>query len=208
MASWQFHSLFAIRHMSAAGVPEAHRQAFHLGCFAPDLVRDRRLKKDTHYQFGVGGVALGYRIGRFRLEADRHRDGSPDQAWFYRGYLLHLLIDSLWLKRCVVPAVLRFAVSPSVWGDTRSLHYPEMMRADAYIRYLNRDLGAEAESLRLFAESRQPEYFPESLAFDAIEEIVGVLEKTCTVFSETLDTRILRERDLQCLVDRTMAITI
>ena len=157
MSSWFFHSLVFFRYTERHDIPDEYKSVFHLGCFAPDLVTKRASKKETHYGFGLNKLPLRYGIKKYIQETRYLLLSDQEEVWFHRGYLLHLRIDAIWLKKCLFPAIPKFLLSSTAWREGGKIYYGEMATIDRFYRSKYSRYHAEERSTDLLANAKIPE---------------------------------------------------
>lgn len=160
-------------------------------------------KRKTHFVLGFDGTPFRYRIQTFKRAVGYSAISDPAATWFYKGYLLHLITDANWMKRCIFPAGLRYLFSRNRASDLRELYYQEMIETDAYFRCRFQHHESEVRSLRLLADTRQPSFFPGNLNYRAVDDIVRVLSETRTRFSDKLPSKFLRETDVDRFIEKS-----
>ena len=208
MASWFFHSLLYSKHIETHDVPEEMRDLFHLGCFAPDLVAERSLKKQTHFGFGPNKIPIRYQIEKYKKAFSYSNLVGPDELWFHRGYLLHLRTDAIWMKNCIRPFLPKFLLSSARWRDAGTLYYGEMIAIDEYFRSKYLHFDAEAVSLRLLSGARIPTFFPTNLDAGRAQDVIGLLSRTRGNLSNEMITRFIRERSVDRFLEEVCAVSL
>lgn len=208
MASWFFHSLIYSIYIEQNNVPEEARAAFHLGCFAPDLVADRSQKKQTHYVFGLlNEFPIRYRIKRYQKEVRYSQLRDPVKTWFHRGYLLHLKTDAIWLKKCVHRMLPRFLLSSESWREAGRLYYEEMIAVDAFYRSKHLQYNTEAASIRLFADNQILDFFPDNLDQSKVNDVMELFSENKVNLTNEMNTRFIRERNVNEFLNMTSTVS-
>ena len=208
MASWHFHSLVFQNYIDRTDVPLEHLPLFHLGCFAPDLVREQPLKKITHLGVGFMKFPLYFQIGKFKKNISYQHITDESEKWFYRGYLLHLLTDSVWVKCCMYPFVVRLLLSKEKLRDAGTSYYADMIEIDSYYRNLNHGSNPESASIKLLQEVEKPVFWPDTLSFGRTESVVKLLSETMGNSSKHLRLSFISPKNVERFISKAMRFEV
>ena len=208
VASWFFHSLIYSRYTENHRIPESFKPLFHLGCFAPDLVADKSRKKQSHFGLGVGRIPIRYQIAKYKRQFQYQKLKDLAQIWFHRGYLLHLMTDSYWVRRCLHPCLAKFLFSSARWSEAGRIYYGEMVAIDAFFRSAYARYDSESTSIDLLETTEIPGFFPRFLDPNKIRDVIQLLSNTQKNVSGLLKTEYIREDMVHAFLNQTCEISL
>jgi hypothetical protein len=207
LASWHFHNYVSVQLQSFVDVPTEAVAAFHLGCFAPDLVERSTDKRITHFTLDIGTLPF-YPLCLFKF----HRWSSPYSAlsvrhrWFYRGYAVHLLMDLCWMRECAYPFFARRLFAGIASQATYAAYYADMLAYDKYHRYFTGQDSYKV-SLDLLHGLDLVDLLPATLSAAKVQTLIVLLERTRGSTTTTYNAKYISWHRVLRFLDRSLLIS-
>ena len=162
----------------------------------------------THRGVGLMKFPLYFQIGKFKKAVGYKHILSEAEKWFYRGYLLHLHTDSIWVKCCMYPFAMNLLTSKVNIRDAGTIYYNEMVQIDSFYRYLLQGSKPESISIRLLRSIDKPAFWPDTLFFDGIDVVVKLLGETKDNYSEQLDISLISAKNVDRFLSKVMQLKV
>jgi hypothetical protein len=207
LASWHFHNHVSVQLQAIVGVPTEEVAAFHLGCFAPDLVERYSDKRSTHFTLDIGTVPF-YPLSllRFRRWSSPYAALSVRHRWFYRGYAVHLLMDRCWMRECAYPFLARRLFAGIASQATYTAYYADMLAYDSYHRHLAGQDSYKV-SVALLRGLDVADLLPATLSATKVQALIGLLEQTRGSTTTTYDAKYVPWHRVSHFLDQSVSIS-
>jgi hypothetical protein len=206
LASWHFHNHISLALQSSVGIERRLLEAFHLGCFGPDLVEASSEKTRTHFTLDMATVPFyPFSLRRFRRWSSPYAALSVRHRWFYHGYAAHLLVDRCWMHDCAYPFLAKRLFRGIASMATYEAYYGDMLAYDNYHRYLTAQDSYDL-SLRMLREVDPAGLFPPMLAPPKVGDLIEVLERTRGSKTPTYQARYIPWWRVSRFVERSLGV--